>query len=352
MLFSCCFCGYYNDRCVDLNIQGAGMLKKLLLCGVMLLAVTFLAKDQYSVVNIAVVEEIEAVEMIVAKGEPVIELCPELAEAETYGDDNSFRYMTSGKNGWIFRTELDLKENIKLSEWSSYSFKRLKNAFKYNLINDIAIMVMPTRGVVGHEYLLPSNFKDYDYKGAINDYVELLDGLRNAGYIVADMHDVHERSDYFLKRDNHWTALGARYSAERMATAIKSHPIYKGLRKSEYKTTIQEVTDGYSANDRFLQFIEGVCGEKPLGETLPAIYNTALADVTDTSSALFGEAEQPEIVLIGTSNSTRMGPSYANFAGFLKEYLSVDIANESVSGGAFRGSIANYISSGKYKEAN
>ena len=41
-------------------------------------------------------------------------------------------------------------------------------------------------------------------------------------------------------------------NAQRMAKAIKAKPLYKNLRKAQYKTTVIETTKDNKANDRFL----------------------------------------------------------------------------------------------------
>ncbi|MGV8209243.1 alginate O-acetyltransferase AlgX-related protein, partial [Pseudomonas aeruginosa] len=46
------------------------------------------------------------------------------------------------------------------------------------------------------------------------------------------------------------------------------------------------------------------------------------------SGDLFGDGGNPQIALVGTSNS---GPAY-NFAGFLEEFSGADILNHAVSG--------------------
>lgn len=283
------------------------------------------------------------------KAESVIKLCPALADEKTYAKEDDFRFIVAGKDTWIFRTDMDLNEDLELSEFSVSSFKRLQQAFKQHG-TELAVTMMPTRGIVGHEHLLPPYSEKYNHAKAKEAYGKMLDSLKEAGLIVADLKDVDAQANYFLKRDNHWTAEGAKYSAQRMADAIKALPVYETLRKTSFETTASEPGEDDEANDRFLDFIKDVCGEKPPIEDLPAVYNTAPVKTGDSGTDLLGESAQPEIVLFGTSNSTVPDPSYANFIGYLKEYLSVDISNESISGGSFRGAIANYIFSGKFHE--
>ena len=281
--------------------------------------------------------------------EPVIRLCAALSKEKTYDDDNAFRFMVAGTDGWIFRTDMDLKQDFELSDWSRSSFARLAQAFSYNGTH-LAVMMIPTRGLVGKPHLLPPYTEAYDHRKAKDGYVQILNDLQNAGIVVADTRDVDTVDGFFLKRDNHWTAKGAKYAARRTADAIRALPVYETLRKTNYKTAAVDLEEDDRANDRFLEFIEDVCGKKPPREMLPARYKTSPTDRKISADALLGDNDTPQIVLLGTSNSTQPKPSYANFVGFLKEQLSVDVRNESITGGSFRGSIANYVLTGQYAQ--
>lgn len=283
--------------------------------------------------------------------EETFKLCDALSKEETYKDDEDFKFMTSGKDGWIFRSEMDFKDaEFELSDWSKESFKRINKAFQRQGTR-LAVVMIPTRGIVGYPHALPPYSKEYDHAAAKAGYAGILDNLQETGIIVADTRDVDTVSGFFLKRDNHWTAVGAKYAAQRMSDAIKKDQIYAVLRKTEFVTTETAPGEDDKANDRFLEFIEKVCQQKIAAEDLPAIYTTGPKDAAVAADALLGETAKPEIALLGTSNSTSPDPSYANFAGFLKESLGVDVQNESISGGAFRGSIANYIFQGDYARA-
>ena len=203
--------------------------------------------------------------------EQVFKLCPALSQKQTYEKDEDFRYMVAGKDGWIYRTDMDLKTDFELSEWSKLSFERLYKAFKHNG-TEVAVMMIPTRGIVGYTHLLPPYKDKYDQPKAKKGYGKLLSDIENAGYIVANMRDVDTIPGFFLKRDNHWTAIGAKYAAQRVADAVKKSPVYQTLRKEEFKTDEMAPEAGDDkANDRFLEFIEEKCKQKIPAETLPAL---------------------------------------------------------------------------------
>ena len=281
--------------------------------------------------------------------EKVIELCPKLAEEDTYKDQKDFKWIAAGKDGWIFRTDYDLKQDeYELSDWASGSFKRL-NEVLGKRGTTLVVSINPTRGLVGHPALLPPYDKDYDLKKAQAGYEKLIDMFSETGIITANSKDAGTVSGFFLKRDNHWTAVGAKYMAQKVADAVKANPVYASLKKAEFVTTEAPAEEGKQANDNFLEFIEETCGKMPEPETIKTIYTTSRKDTGDAAQALLGEqAEAPEVVLWGTSNSTEPEPSHANFAGFLKEYLSADVNNASVQGGSIRGAIGSYVLTGQY----
>ena len=283
--------------------------------------------------------------------EEVIKLCPKLADEKTYDKEHEdFRFITAGKDGWIFRSDYDLKQNMEdfdLSEWSLNSFTRLRHALQKRG-TELSVVMIPTRGLVGYPYLLPPHDTSYDHNKAKVGYLALLEGFKKAGIITADTQDVDTISGFFLKRDNHWTATGARYMAQKLAEAVKASPVYAGLTKAEFVTASAKPPQPIDANDNFLEFVEEQCGTMPVAEKISEVFSTTRKVEGDAGAALLGEDVKPEVVLLGTSNSTEPEPSYANFVGFLREALGVDVNNDSIMGGSMRGAIGNYVLNGDY----
>lgn len=285
--------------------------------------------------------------------EGVIKLCDALSKDGLYKNNGGFEKIIAGKDHWIFRTKMDLKDDMAFSDWSKESFKRLREAFNARG-TELAAVMLPTRGMIGYNKLLPPYRDTYDQGAIVDGYALMLDDLASAGLIVADTRNVAQESpDFFLKRDNHWTAHGARYSAQKMAEAIKAHHVYGDIPRLKFATGQSVPDDGSNhANDRFLKFIDKVCGEKLPREIINMYYKTEQIISSDDMNALFEDVPKPEIVLLGTSNSTPFEPSFANFPGFLREYLSADLENKSLAGGSFRGAIGNYVMGGEFGQAN
>lgn len=78
-------------------------------------------------------------------------------------------------------------------------------------------------------------------------------------------------------------------------------------------------------------------------------YTTERADAQQ--AGLFDEVAPPRVVLAGDSNSLRPeGQPQFNFAGFLQEYLSLEVLNASVNGGGAFTALQSYLGSSDYRE--
>jgi mannuronan 5-epimerase len=278
-----------------------------------------------------------------------IKLCPALSDPELYKDkeNEDFSRMVAGKDGWLFRSRFDLKFRFRLTERTLDSFQRLAEAFRRNG-SELVVVMMPTRGLVHYEELLPPQSEEFDVKAAKKNYLQMLSELRSTGLAVADMSNVDEINNYFLKRDNHWTTTGAEFTAQKVSEVIKALPAYNSLKKTSFKTNPLP-GESKEATHRYAEFVNKICGTDIPREMHDVIYQTENIDAGGAEESLFGD-KTAEISLLGTSNSTSPEPSYANFEGFLKEYLEADIFNEAVSGGSLQGSISNYLLSGRYSE--
>ena len=137
-----------------------------------------------------------------------------------------------------------------------------------------------------------------------------------------------------------WREDSAQYTAD----LIKALPSYQSIPKKQYSTR----TNGeQNIPGSFEKFIQEKCDSEIKDETVP-LYETA-ADIDGSrEDALFGDEESAQIVLVGTSNATEPDPSYANFGGFLRAFLSADIYNASISGGGIYAPIVTYLRSDEY----
>ena len=278
--------------------------------------------------------------------------CALIQDRKIYSEKgyDDFKMLIEGKDEWLYRTRLDLKYRFKLTNNTLDSFYRLNEAFKSYGTN-IVLAMMPTRGITTGGNFNPPYDKSYDALEAYENYQILLDELRTTNFTVADTSGVNEIRNYFYPKDNHWATEGARSMAKSVANEIKKFDSYKDIPKKKFKSVLVESKGKHFVPNQYEEVINKICGLENKETQLSQYYNAEEVQSGEAldESSLFGDTQEPDVVIIGTSNSTSPGPSYANFEGFLKEELSVDIANEAISGGSLPGSITSYLLSGRYK---
>lgn len=265
-----------------------------------------------------------------------IKLCEALFQDKAYEGNSSYLKMDAGKKGWVFRTSTDYKDDFKVNSILQDRFIRLHNALEKNNI-ELVIVPLPTRGMMHSEFVLDDI---YNVDKAKESYGELVHKLRQMGYIVADINDFSAAQEFYYKYDHHWNASGAQKMAQRVAAEMKIMPAFKAIKKAKFITEKEEQIE-YEGS--FAEFIAEQCKTKPSKEKA-TIYKTY--QESGGEDDLFSDDTKPEIILLGTSNSS-LTPSYANFEGFLKEYLSADVQNMSISGGGVETAILDYFNAGK-----
>jgi alginate biosynthesis protein AlgX len=264
--------------------------------------------------------------------------CEALDNPSTYKDKQSYKTIVFGgdKNEWAFRSKKDFKQDFSLTPETIEKFVKLDEILK-SKGQTLHIVMAPTRGII-HEQYVPkeSDFvKDFNYDTAKESFNESLLSLKNAGISIADLTDVPNNvaDNFYYKRDHHWTHDGAKYSALKTADLLKPHQ--QSFETKAYKT---EVTDKkLNTPGSFELFIEEVCGITIPNQEMPEVKTFSEA------SDLFSEEQKADIVLIGTSNTTEPGPSYANFAGYLRDFLQTDVENQSIQGAGIFTPIASYL---------
>src|SRR5690606_1138523 len=187
-----------------------------------------------------------------------------------------------------------------------------------------------TRGMMHGEHLRPGDVKKYNYAQgpAWDSYNAAAESIRKTGFHAVTLPRPEPGTPFFYKRDHHWAPDGARIAARALADHVKTLPEYADIPKTAFTTRAGEPADFTGVSKKVFQKL---CGTRQQPERITRAI-TERADGASGAEDLFGDPAPPQIVLLGTSNSTPE-PSHANFAGFLKEALSADILNLSVSGG-------------------
>lgn len=274
--------------------------------------------------------------------------CDALSNEENYSKKNHvYKVMVKGKDGWVFRSGKDFITDVPLTSRAVNRIKKIHTNFKEQGI-DLVLLFPPTRGMLHADKIQPDDAKKFNYDNndhARESYIKFLKTLQKEDIKIVGLPNQSVGDPFFYKRDHHWSPVGARIAAKELATYIKTLKNYKALTKTKYETTSLGEIDFESASDKIFKEI---CGTNLPSERIET-FMTEPADAATGDDDLFGDIAEPQVVLVGTSNSTKV-PSMANFEGFLKEALSTDILNMSISGGSIDSAITAYLNTDHYKE--
>ena len=276
-------------------------------------------------------------------------LCPRAADANAYaGSDylGDFRVLVDGREGWLFRTEMDLTTTFDITDDSLHGLKRLSEALKQRG-TELVLVYQPPRGLMDPDKLKPDQRRAYDLDAAHRNYSAALEKLRRGGDVAVAPLDklVDEKKgyEYFFRRDHHWTPDGAEHSAKVVADTIHAMPAFKGIARKEFTThpagvlakpgTLQKIAAQLCGGGYSMQYVTMFATEGAGG---------------DGGGGLLGDSAAPEIALVGTSNSDTKG-GY-NFAGYLEQALGADVIDVAISGGSFEGSLLHYLSSKEFQQ--
>lgn len=270
------------------------------------------------------------------------QLCPRAQNPAAYDTAflQSFTTLIDGRNGWLFRTDEDLRTDFRADDAGLRSLKQFNAALKRRGIT-LVMVVQPPRGLMEADKLLPADRKRYDAALAHRNYTQLLAKLRAQGVAVPDLDalvDAERDDDFFFRGDHHWTPEGSRLTAERTAATIRALPQYSAVPKQRFVTTR---TGLFPKRGTMQKAALLLCGTGSADQ-----YVSTYASEPQNSD-LLGDSAAPAVTLVGTSNSE--GPY--NFSGFLSEFLETDILNVSIAGGGLDGSMLSYLPSKEFRDS-
>ncbi|WP_416396922.1 alginate O-acetyltransferase AlgX-related protein [Allohahella sp. A8] len=275
-------------------------------------------------------------------------LCEGLTDSSHYAEGvmKAMSQIAPGHDNWLFRSDFDLSNDFGIPENMVPQFRRLIAALRARG-TEVAMVVQPTRGMLHADKVREDRRYGFDPMLARDRLTHFLAQLSEAGAIVPDVTRLLDQAlaeDYFFRRDHHWTPFGARVTAELVIEALLAHPVYEALAEKHFVTeSITKIAKDGTMNRALRQ----ICGNN-YGFQYVQGYQTVPAD--EGADALFGDSGDPEVVLIGTSNSASRDEAFKNynFDGFLKAGLSVDILNYALPGAGQDGSLLNYLLSEDY----
>lgn len=255
----------------------------------------------------------------------------------SYAQEACVSEMQAGKNGWVFRPKKDYLEDFKITDDLVQNFQKLDKAFKAQGVELIVVM-LPTRGMLHYDQIIKEG---YDVKKSRQNYQRAIDQLRKSGLNAVMIKEEDYHPEFYHKTDHHWSALGAKIVVEKTANIIKNIPTSQEIETVEYKT---ELAETQKFTGRFAETLKEDCDNDVEAENIETFQTYSI-----NNTNLLVDSFSADVVLIGTSNSDN-NASKANFAGALRQALSMDVDNHSISGGGYDTAMIQYLSSDDYKD--
>ncbi len=271
-------------------------------------------------------------------------LCRETADEASYTSTKlkALKFLTEGKEGWVYRSGDDFLEDFAAD--ASYTGLKELTAYLASLGTRLMIFYTPTRALMTPAYVPPDRF---NYDRALDSYLSKVAKLRSLGIIIPDMEALIRESrntDFYFKRDIHWSPKGSRTAAKLVASTIRQLSIH--LPKAE-QHVVNKPMGTYSIHGFMQKGIQIICG----GTYIPQYFrwfgpteNSTEGDDLE-ANALFQDTAENEVMVLGTSFSYL---KELNFSGYLQEYLDTPVDNISMPSGRDIGSWLKYIASGEF----
>ncbi|MFO1350181.1 MAG: hypothetical protein U1F68_05660 [Gammaproteobacteria bacterium] len=263
--------------------------------------------------------------------------------------------MTQGTEGWFFRTRADLKDDFYLSEETKTYFRRLVKALAQRK-TELIYLPLPPRGLLHSAFLIPTKPRQAPYE--LGEAESLFDAfvkdLQSTGMIVPNLREwvnAHstDKSQFFFKRDHHWTPDGARAASQAVAAALANTPAYAALAKATYQSKpAGEQLMKHTMGQEIQRLCVGEIPPEPFMKYETRVVQTSGAKTEDNAD-LFGAAtDSSALVLLGSSFSA---VEDFNFDGFLSEATGLEVANHAISGGQLFNAIISYTSAPEFADA-
>lgn len=276
--------------------------------------------------------------------EPCCDLCPQAGNRALYTTKflSGFTTLLQGRDGWLFRSDDDLRTSFGPDAEGYARLKRFNDALKARGV-ELVMVYQPSRGLMHADKLPASWRKQYNPEAARASYAATLQRFRSLGITVPNLeHLVKEgggANSYFYRGDHHWTAEGAERTAQVTAEAIKNLKAFGAIPKKSFTT---ERAGLWAKRGTLQKAATQLCGFGYPDQYAPKFVTSA-----EGGGDLFADEGAPQVTLAGTSNSD----SAYNFAGFLSQQLGIEVLNESVAGGGHEGALLQYLPSPAFQKS-
>lgn len=283
------------------------------------------------------------------------EVCAAAKDASTYAEGDKWAVIADqGKDGWIFsKGELKppsatLGGDKPLARLSAALARRGISAY---------VVTMPNRLAIAGGKFDPARpaFAGVDPAKMAEMHHRRVQALNALGLRALDLVDIARDAGlgagFFRPVDHHWTTQGSLAVAEALARDIRSRPVYASLRKADFDVKTREVND----SGTYFYLMETKCGV-----LLPSQTTLTYASVrkgADAARSLLQDEPDPDVVLVGTSESRREdfdiktgAYTEESFPAQLRHALGADVLNAAVEGGGPYVSIEGYLTSDDYRD--
>ena len=257
-----------------------------------------------------------------------------------------------GKSDWLFlNDELVVHQDRTLNANS-----RVKEIIKVNLNLasrgiELLIILIPDKSRIESEYLGPQH-RAAVFSTRVDDFSN---ALTHNGINVINLTDVLNLSKQaniapFLRTDTHWSEQGAEIASKTVAIKIQSLKIKPSpIQSTDIINQVEEIRLGDLVKLAGIDWLPQSLQPLPelarhssfKSKPIPSKNQSKVAD------DLFGDANLPNIALIGTSYSRT-----SQFIPYLEMQLNAKIGNFAIDGGDFSGSASAYFNSPAYKDTS
>lgn len=270
------------------------------------------------------------------------QLCDAATQPESYRSAflKNFKFLQKGDRDWLYRN-MDFKRAYGPRESGYKNLQQLQQALQQRGTT-LVMVPIPGRPLIHPEYLGDIN---YDVQRGRKSYANYLQQLRDRMIVVPDLGSLFEQAQnkpMFFARDHHWNHHGARTIARLTAHSIKAQKkVFSAIARQKFDS----FGVGSDHNQGSLQRAAmELCKQRYPKEPFK-LYQTVAAGGDD----LFDNIAEPQIVLVGTSNSK--GRLNFNFDGFLAHYTGASVINKAKSGGGFGGALNDYLGSSEFQQS-
>lgn len=256
-----------------------------------------------------------------------------------------------GDDGVFYRFFADLRMYHPFSDRTVELVAELSDALE-GRGTTLVFLPVPAKSISMPEYL-PKAAALYGFQPEVAAYVyqDVIQRLETAGVASVDAQTAMaspDREDLpFFRTDFHWSAEGARLTAQAVAERIHSMPDFRDQPRGEYVTEPIEEVAAFSSLRREIQ---RNCIEK-IPDPLTMTWSTTAVASDDAGAALdlFGDAED-ETVSVTIAGTSFSDIEVAHFDGWLAQYSGFEIVNQSITGGNQFGAMISYLTSDEYRE--